>query len=238
MKILFRVDASYQIGTGHIIRCLTLANEAKQKGWISRIILREPAAHIVELIESHGHEVKGFVSSTQAKIKRVNNTAHGHWLSVSQEADAMAFLEVVNEFQPDWIIVDHYALDATWLCIVKKSITKILVLDDLGDRDLICDLLLDQNLGADAEKYDGRAPGNPTLLLGPSFALLRREFREWRERSLKERLARTVENVLITMGGVDAKDYTLRVLKELTKSKYAKNCMFTVIIGGSYPHIN
>ena len=112
------------------------------------------------------------------------------------------------------------------------------MIDDLGDRDLTCDLLLNQNLGANTKKYDGKVPRNCKFLLGPSFALLRNEFREWRERSLKGRLERHIENILITMGGVDAENYTLRVLKELTKSKYAKNCAFTVVIGGSYPHKN
>ena len=112
------------------------------------------------------------------------------------------------------------------------------MIDDLGDRDIICDILLDQNLGASAEKYDGKLPINCQLFLGPTFALLRSEFREWRERSLEGRLDRNIENILITMGGVDAENYTLKILKEITKSKYAKNCSFTVIIGGSYPHTN
>ena len=74
--------------------------------------------------------------------------------------------------------------------------------------------------------------------MGPQFALLRNEFKEWREHSLTMRFNRNIENILVTMGGVDTENYTLRILKEITKSKYAKKCNFTVIIGGSYPHTN
>ena len=79
-------------------------------------------------------------------------------------------------------------------------------------------------------------PSNCQLLLGPTFALLRSEFKDWRERSLEGRLNRNVENILITMGGVDTSNYTLRTLIEVAKSKYAKKCVFTIIIGSSYPH--
>ena len=78
---------------------------------------------------------------------------------------------------------------------------------------MICDLLLNQNLGASAEKYDGKVPINCNFLFGPTFALLRSEFRDWRERSFSGRLDRNIENILITMGGSDAENYTLLVLK-------------------------
>ena len=105
------------------------------------------------------------------------------------------------------------------------------MIDDLGDRDLLCDLLLDQNPGASAEKYEGKAPKNCKLILGPRYALLRNEFSEWRELSLNRRIGENIENVLITMGGADAEDYTFQVLKQIMRSKNAKNCAFTVIIG-------
>ena len=98
----------------------------------------------------------------------------------------------------------------------EESNAKILIIDDLGDRNLICDFLLNQNLGASAEKYEGKLPISCQFLLGPTFALLRSEFKDWRERSLEDRLDRNIENILITMGGVDA-DYTLQILKEFQK---------------------
>ena len=234
-KILFRVDASRDIGTGHLMRCLALANEAKQRSWECIFVLRDPEDGIFEYITFFGHRVKKLISAGGEKVIH-NKTTHCDWLPVSQTQDANETVEVICELDPDWIIMDHYALDATWLSIVEKSNSKILVIDDLGDRELNCDVLLDQTLGASAEKYHGKLPSNCQLLLGPTFALLRSEFKAWRESSLEGRLNRNVENILITMGGVDTSNYTLRTLIEVAKSEYAKKCLFTVVIGSSYPH--
>ena len=233
-KILLRVDASPEIGTGHMMRCLALANEAKQRDWECIFVLRDPDDEIVKYITSSSHEVEKLMSVNGKKIAD-NATAHSNWLPVSQIQDANDTVEVIDDFKPDWIIVDHYALDAKWFSVVEKTSSKILVIDDLGDRNLICDLLLDQNLGASADKYDDKLPSKCRLLLGPTFALLRREFREWRQRSLERRLSNNIENVLITMGGVDLENYTLQVLKRIAKSKYSMKCAFTVITGRSYP---
>ena len=235
-KILIRVDASKNIGTGHVMRCLTLANEAKRHGWTTCIVLRDPDTNIVAYLSSLGHDVKELVSSNYSKGNSGNTLEHGDWLTVSQTQDAHETADIVRDFKPDWLVVDHYAIDSTWLSIIEKYGAKILVIDDLGDRDLICDLLLDQNLGASAAKYIGKVSRNCRLLLGPDFALIRDEFKEWREKSLKDRFDRDVKNILITMGGVDANNYTLKVLRELTKSKYATDCVMTTILGGSYPH--
>ena len=217
------------------MRCLAVANEAKRRDWECIFVLRDPEDGIVKYINSFDHRVKELISADGEKTT-YNTTAHGDWLPVSQTQDANETFEVICELDPDWIIVDHYALDTTWLSIIEKSNAKILVIDDLGDRELFCDVLLDQNLGASAEKYHGKLPSKCQLLLGPTFALLRSEFKDWRDRSLEGRLNRNIENILITMGGVDTGNYTLRTLIELTKSEYAKKCVFTVVIGSSYPH--
>lgn len=234
-KILLRVDASREIGTGHVMRCLALANKAKQQGWECVFVLRDPVGGIVKHILSCGHRV---IRLTSEYVKKVicNETAYSDWLPVSQMQDANETTEIINDLKPDWIIVDHYALDVTWFLPIRETKPKILVIDDLGDRKLICDFLLDQNLGASAEKYDGKLPEYCQLLLGPDFALLRDEFKVWRKRSLESRLDRTVENILITMGGGDDRNFTLKVLKEIAKSEYAKNYKFTIVIGGSYTH--
>lgn len=229
------MDASHEIGTGHVMRCLALANEAKRQDWDCTFILRDPEDGIVEYITFFDHRVKKLTSAVGEKITH-NATPHGNWLPVSQTQDANETFEVIDDLKPDWIVVDHYALDVNWFSVVKKTDAKILAIDDLGDRKLICDMLLDQNLGASKEKYDGKLPINCRLLLGPTFALLRSEFKDWRELSLESRLDRNFENILITLGGVDAENHTLQILKEISKSDYAMKCEFTVVVGGAYPH--
>lgn len=235
MIILFRVDTSLKIGTGHLMRCLALANEARQRDWECIFVLRDPEEEIVQYITSFEHRVEKLTSILGEIIKN-STTAHGAWLSVSQAQDAIDTVEIIDELKPDWIIVDHYALDEEWCSLIEKRNCKILVVDDLGDRKLNCDVLLDQNLGSSAKKYDGKLPVSCTTLFGPTFALLRGEFREWRDRNQERRINSQIENILVTMGGVDAENYTLRVLKEITKSEFAKNCAFTVVLGRSYIH--
>lgn len=236
MKLLFRADASAVIGTGHVMRCLTLANEGKKKGGDSCFVLRRPDKRIVETITSFGHQVIELEPVNSPHQNNNSSLAHADWSLVSQDQDANETIEVIHRFKPDWVVVDHYGLDATWLSIIPKNQAKIFVIDDLGDRDLICELLLDQNLGASAKKYEKRVPKNCNLLLGTKFSLLRSDFRAWRGRSLNGRFDRDVERVLVTMGGSDAENYTLRVLKELAKSRHAKNSVFTVVVGGAYLH--
>ena len=233
-KLLFRVDASKDIGTGHVMRCITLANEAKLRGWCSCFVLRDPSENITQLICCAGHEIQKLLSESLSKKQISSPLEHCEWLSVSQEEDAKETLDIISDFKPDWIIIDHYAMDATWHAQVNKSNAKTLVIDDLGDRNLICDVLVDQNLGASRAKYAGKISQNCKLLMGPQYALLRNEFRDWREKSLAGRIDRKIQKILITMGGVDSVNYTLRVLRAVSNSDHAKSCEFTVILGGSY----
>ena len=201
MKLFFRVDASSLIGSGHFMRCLALADEATLGGWKSVFVMRVPTVRIMERLRFSGHELQMLTDNAKITKPQLNVNHHSHWLSVPQETDAFETVKLIEKIDPDWVIVDHYALDAKWLTIVNEANVNILVIDDLGDRELICDLLLDQNLGATAKKYVGKLSDDCRLLLGPTFALLRNEFREWRQRSLEGRVDRNVENILITMGG-------------------------------------
>ncbi|MDA9943707.1 UDP-2,4-diacetamido-2,4,6-trideoxy-beta-L-altropyranose hydrolase [Paracoccaceae bacterium] len=238
MKLLFRTDVSAKIGTGHLMRCVTIAFEAQRLGWISCFVIRDPEQPTVDLLQSFGIELRILITKHLLQKSEPKRFAHENWLTVSQEIDAQDTLEIMNEFKPDWIIVDHYALDKTWYKIVRKFRSKVFTIDDLGDRELDCDLLLDQNLGASEEKYKHNVPRTCNLLVGPHYALLRDEFKEWRKKSIERRIDIDVRSVLITMGGADVENYTLGVLKELTKSKYAEKCVFKVIIGGNYQYAN
>lgn len=238
MKLLFRCDASIKTGTGHLMRCLTVANVAKTIGWESCFVIRDPSVNIVDQLSASGHQVYKLKTINRIQRKTLNGTQHGDWLPVSQSKDAQETIHLIKKFSPNWVIIDHYALDSVWHSLVKKSGTNILVIDDLGDRDLMCDLLLDHNLGVRPEKYNGRVPSNCKLLLGPNFGLIRSEFKEWRDSSIRDRFYRKMKHVLITMGGVDADNNSLRVLKEIAQSKYAKDYTFTVAVGALCPHVN
>lgn len=238
MKLLFRCDASVKIGTGHLMRCLSIANAAKSLGWKICFVIRDPSEIIIDQISCAGHKICKLETTNHRQNKTLTTLQHGDWLPVSQNQDAQETIDFIKDFNPAWVIVDHYALDSEWHSMIKRQGGNILVIDDLGDRNLSCDLLLDQNLGANPEKYLGKVPSYCKLLLGPDYGLLRSEFREWREKSIKGRLGGKMKYILITMGGVDEQNYTLRVLREIANSKRAKDFVFIVVIGELYPHAN
>jgi UDP-2,4-diacetamido-2,4,6-trideoxy-beta-L-altropyranose hydrolase len=238
MKVLFRTDASDVIGTGHLMRCLTLARELKWRGSHISFVSRDLSPSAIKKIKDDGFLFHQLKTRSCDHFRKAKHLAHADWLPVSQEQDANETLLTFLDFKPDWVIVDHYALDEIWHRILKKYFAKILVIDDLGDRNLNCDILLDQNLGANSLKYKDKVKKNCTLLLGPKFSLLRDEFKIWRNKSLNQRMNQNPKNVLISMGGSDLNNYTMNILQNISKSKFAAKCRFTVIVGEYYPYVN
>ena len=236
MQIVIRVDTSAQIGTGHFMRCLTLANQAAKEGHTVNFLTRTPNQFFVNKIKSYGHKMLVLQNPDTVKHKYNYVLDHSHWLDVSQECDAHESKAVVKKLRPDWIIIDHYAIDQRWHKIVQPICKNIMVVDDLADRRLDCKILLDQNLGSSKKNYEGWAPADCKFLIGPKYALLREEFMDWRQFSLDRRPTKQVKKILVTMGGVDTANYTLMVLSELVKSKFSQKLHFDVVVGSAYPH--
>jgi UDP-2,4-diacetamido-2,4,6-trideoxy-beta-L-altropyranose hydrolase len=140
--------------------------------------------------------------------------------------------------KPDWLVVDHYALDMHWETELHGLYGKLLVIDDLADRAHSCDLLLDQNLGRQASDYAHFVPMHCTVLAGPQYALLRPEFAALREYSLKRREAPVLKRLLITMGGVDQPNATGQVLEALKASSLLEACHITVVMGSQAPWLS
>ena len=236
MQLIIRADTSAQIGTGHIMRCLTLANKASKRGHTVNFLTRTPDPFFVNKIKSYGHKMLILKNIDTVKQKYNYALDHSHWLDVSQECDAHESKAIVKKLRPDWIIIDHYALDQRWHKIIQPICENIMVIDDLADRRFDCKILLDQNLGSSRKDYQRWAPGDCKFLIGPKYALLRQEFMDWRQFSLDRRPTKQVKKVLVTMGGADTANYTLMVLSELAKSKFSKKLHFDVIVGSAYPH--
>jgi len=194
LKILIRTDSSVQIGTGHVMRCLTLADE-----------LRERGAEIVFVCRDFAGNLCGY---TEGNLK------HAAWLGADWQTDARQVEEIIKDFNthPDWLVVDHYALDERWERYLRSYVKKIMVIDDLADRPHDCDLLLDQNFYENLEsRYDGLAPSGCKKLLGPKYALLRPEFREERK-NLRKRDG-YVKRIMIFFGGSDPTNETTKALE-------------------------
>ena len=236
--LLFRVDASSLIGSGHLMRCLTLADQARSRGWQSFFVMRDLSRELIYKVKASGHTLHHLVEIDNNKSFQINELAHSDWLNVSQETDAIETTHLIKKINPDWVIVDHYSIDAAWHTIVKKTGKKLLVIDDLADRVLNCDILINQNLGFSDKDYAAKVKADTQMLFGPKYALLRPEFREWREFSLSRRTVFPKKRVLITMGGVDAQNHTLKVLETLERSVNAHKCEFLVVLGSLYPYVD
>jgi UDP-2,4-diacetamido-2,4,6-trideoxy-beta-L-altropyranose hydrolase len=242
MKVAFRADASLKIGTGHVMRCLTLADALAARGADCQFICREHEGNLIEVIQGKGYvaHILPVVPSAGADSTAPDPDAqppldHSHWLGATQKQDAEACAPILTAQNPDWLIVDHYALDARWERVLAPHYNKLMVIDDLADRPHACDLLLDQTFGREAADYRALVPNACRLLCGSQFALLRPEFAALRPYSLQRRARPSLRELLITMGGVDKDNATGQVLQALRTCRFPSEGRITVVMGETAP---
>ncbi len=161
--------------------------------------------------------------------------SHAAWLGASQESDARETASIVEQTLPHWVVVDHYALDASWERHMRSSARRVLVVDDLADRPHECDLLVDQNLGRDPLAYQGKVGMATQVLAGPRYALLRPEFRLLREREPTSKQSAMLRNIVVAMGGVDQHNASGKVLSALNQSRLDRGCRITIVMGSRSP---
>jgi UDP-2,4-diacetamido-2,4,6-trideoxy-beta-L-altropyranose hydrolase len=232
MRIAFRVDATSQIGSGHFMRCLTLADELKKQGVQVCFVSLNLPAHLNDMLVTKGMEYVAL--SDDVAQEPSNDLAHSYWLGISQAQDSQATIQALADHIWDWIVVDHYALDERWENAVRGSAKQLMVIDDLADRMHDCDLLLDQNFYADMQtRYSGKVPAHCQLMIGPRYALLRKEFRKLREQ-IKPHTGE-VKRILVSFGGVDADNYTSQAIDALVAMKSAR--YVDVVIGEQHPYL-
>ncbi len=242
MHIAFRVDASMQIGTGHVMRCLTLADALRKRGASCSFVCRPHHGNLLALIEQRGHHALAMQELQEGIEPNCNGTAHAHWLGTDCFTDAEDTQQALSAHTGgaplDWLVVDHYALDSLWEKALRPQVKRIMVIDDLADRSHACDLLLDQTFGRKAIDYIPLVPTDCKLLCGSQHALLRPEFAALREYSLKRRAQPALKELLITMGGVDKDNVTEEVLRALCMCKLPSHSQITVVLGTTAPWIN
>ncbi len=212
LTVIVRVDASSVIGTGHVMRCLAMADALTRKGVDVSFICREHEGHLCDLIEEQGFAVHRLPAPTDG-FKAGSTPFHAAWLGASWQEDADQTNAVIKTLgaKPEWLVVDHYALDSRWEHALRPLVERIFVIDDLADRTHDCDLLLDQNLVADMQsRYAGKVPEDCHLLLGPEYALLQPIYAELHDRIPPR--GGPVRRILISFGGADRDNLTGRVL--------------------------
>jgi UDP-2,4-diacetamido-2,4,6-trideoxy-beta-L-altropyranose hydrolase len=231
MQIAFRVDASATIGTGHIMRCLTLADALKKRGAACTFISRHLPSYLQDIIESRGHQT---IRIDKYGTKHPGDELpHAHFLGTSQSQDAADSQLTLESLQPNWLIIDHYGIDQRWESALRPFAKKILVIDDLADRSHDCDLLVDQNLYEDmASRYSGLLPTTAKALLGTKYAMLRPEFSD--ARKLTKPREGAIRRLFIFFGGMDSANFTLPILDALVGLKL-RDIAVDVVIGSEHP---
>lgn len=237
MNIVFRTDASINMGTGHVMRCLTLAEALRQAGHDCHFICREHEGNLLSAIQQ-----RGFASTPlPMTAERDNSLSHSHWLGATQAKDAeqcITWFADNSTLAVDWLVVDHYGLDKAWEQHLRPYAKRLMVIDDLADRRHDCEILLDQNLGREYSDYNDLVPVYCQRLIGPQYALLRPEFAELRAYSLQRRQANPqLKKLLISLGGVDKDNVTGQVLSALKNTGLPQDIEITVVMGATAPHL-
>jgi UDP-2,4-diacetamido-2,4,6-trideoxy-beta-L-altropyranose hydrolase len=210
--LLIRADASLAIGTGHVMRCLALAQAWRDAGGNAVFAMADATPAVEERLRNERFEI------VRAAVR------------VGGAADAEETAQLAHQHGASWVVVDGYEFGAEYQADLKSRGLKMMFIDDNGHASYYsADLVLNQNAHAREEMYSKRAPGT-RLLLGSRYTLLRNEFtvyRDW-ERNVPGRGTR----VLLTMGGSDPKDLTPGILCAIADLSI-DGLQIRVVVGGS-----
>jgi UDP-2,4-diacetamido-2,4,6-trideoxy-beta-L-altropyranose hydrolase len=238
MNIVIRVDASVLIGSGHVMRCLTLAETLRDHGYTLIFICRDYPGNLIEFIQSKGFSVivLAFLQKKEY-LSSIASDDYQKWLWLSPLQDAKETIAALQGSLVELLIVDHYALDAAWERELKSHVHAIMVIDDLANRRHDCNLLLDQNFYLNAShRYDGYLPSSCKRLLGPEYALLKPALVKARE--ARQKLSKldglAVEKIIIFMGAVDSHNMTLKAM--LALKDFGWTGQVNVVVGLSNLH--
>jgi UDP-2,4-diacetamido-2,4,6-trideoxy-beta-L-altropyranose hydrolase len=214
MNLLFRTDASVAMGTGHVMRCLALAQAWVDAGGNATFAMAEATPSL----------------EARLRIERMNVTRLAVVAGSAEDWSQTA--ELARAENCGWVVVDGYQFSSQYQSGLRRAGIKVLFIDDNGEAGpYSADLVLNQNLHASEDLYRNRQP-HVRLLLGPRYILLRREFSFWRKRKFE--VTARARRILVTLGGSDPENVTEQVLEVLLAEPELE---LTVVVGGSNPHL-
>ena len=195
MKLVVRADASTQIGTGHVMRCLALA-----QAW------QDVSSDVIFIMATKTPAIEARLKSEGMEVVYIP-------VQIGSVEDARETINLTRKFDTDWIVVDGYSFGGDYQKIIKDDGLRLLMIDDYGHAEhYYGDIVLNQNISADEKLYVNREPYTQ-LLLGVKYTLLRREFWQWR--GWKREIPIVARKVLVTLGGSDPDNVTLKVIQAL-----------------------
>lgn len=212
--IIIRADASTRIGTGHLMRCLALAQGWQERGGEVVFVSFCESPALLQRLQEEGFQVIPVKETHPAK---------GDWECLSR---------ILAQHPESWVILDGYHFDQSYQVRIKERGHPLLVIDDIAHLEhYYADVILNQNIHADALSYS--CESYTKLLLGPRFVLLRREFWEWR--GWERNISQVGKRILVTLGGADSDNVTLKVVKAFQQLKI-DGLEAVVVIGPANPH--
>lgn len=226
MDVVIRVDASQAIGTGHVRRMIALATALRRAGADVRFVTRDLGLDLA----SDLCDFPVVTLSSPMSTAVTSTIAHAQWAGIDEIDDATETIGALAGTAPDWIVVDSYAFGAAWHTSVRDATgARIVAIDDLADRPLAADLIIDHNYSPlGAAKYNDVAPGTP-VLIGSRHALLGAAYADAPRHVVKP----VVRSIGIFMGGVDAVAATGTVLDALD----GLDCAIEVATTSANPHL-
>jgi UDP-2,4-diacetamido-2,4,6-trideoxy-beta-L-altropyranose hydrolase len=211
LRIAMRVDASTRIGLGHVKRCLSLAHALRERGAQVSFVARALGVDVAAMAAADGFSATMLPAPEPGDVLPADPVAHAPWAETGWHADARQTVAALGALDVDWLVVDHYAFDARWHTAVRDGLgCRIAAIDDLADRAMAVDVLIDHNHADDhRRKYEGRLPGHAVLLGGPRFALLGPAYAT----AARHVFQPQVHSIGIFMGGADAGNFSARALE-------------------------
>lgn len=235
MRVAIRADAAVHMGSGHVVRCATLASELRRRSVDVVFFCRDLPGNYIGWLRDAGHAVH-VLPAPEGPPPAVpsGGPAHLSWLGLTLAGEIRDMeLALASHARFDWVVVDHYALDSRWEKAIRRHGARIFAIDDLADRGHDADLLLDQGLPATPDRYRGLIPSACLALVGPIYAPLRPEFALLRTAAPTR--SGELRRLLVFMGGSDARNLTCKVIEALAEAGLGEREV-DVVLGGGSPH--
>lgn len=208
--IVIRVDASMDIGTGHVMRCLTLAKALRKSGATVYFITRPLLGNLTQVIRNEGFP----------------------FFFLKEKDDIDGIIKILQKLPAvDWLIVDHYELGVSWEQALRPYTKKLLVIDDFI-REHCCDVLINPTFGVTKEMYASFIPASCDILVGTKYAFIQEVFQLYKKQH-PPTWDQVPLKVHVFLGGTDPNNFTYQFSEILLR--HFQDIVLYTIVGKQFP---